>query len=208
MNRFLAYIVIPAWIGLLLTAAQARELYIWTDENGVKHYSNIAPSEATEKFQEKDEIESGGQPQEPRSEGSRQPRERPFRPPAGATEPPPEPEPADHSPDNGEERAGTFAPALDLKAFPIPQDELVAREKRIVKDLQTRLEESAVDRDTLIAGERRRLLKAIEDLEKAPLSKFGSQQNKQRQVGYYKYRLEEIEDDPATYFQYGDSDYD
>jgi len=84
----------------------------------------------------------------------------------------------------------------------------VAREKAIVRNLQSELEDSDVDRDALIEAERRRLLEAIEDLEKAPLSKFGSQQNKQRQVGYYKYRLEAIEDDPETYFEYGHSDYD
>lgn len=202
---------ISAAIGLLVTATQARELYIWTDEDGVKHYSNIAPSEATEEFQKKDEIESGAGPANRRPDNPRQTRDRPFRPSAAPAEPDRQTPEADRpvsADDDGRQSAAAAPPALDLKVFPVTQDELIRREKTIVKTLKSKLEDSAVDRETLIEAERRRLLEAIEDLEKAPLNKFGSQKNKQRQVGYYKYRLEEIESDPDTYFEYSDSAYD
>lgn len=211
MNRFLALIVLTATAGLLFSAAQARELYIWTDENGVKHYSNIAPSEATQKFQKEEEIPSGGRSESlPPQEGG-QPPDRPFRPAADPSEPAPEsgaPEQASSSEDEAGPAGAAVVPKLDLKTFPKSQGELVQREKTIVKALKSKLEDSAIDRQVLIESERRRLRKVIEDLEGAPLSKFGSQQNKQRQVGYYRYRLEEIETDPESYFEYGDIPYD
>lgn len=209
MRRFLAVILIAAVIGVFTAALQAREVYIWTDENGIKHYSNIAPSEATDEFRQKEEIETSGRPERPQSD--RDSGERPFRPSAAPPESTAEngasnrPAPADN---DESASAVTTGPKLDLKTFPVQQGELVAREKAIVKNVKSKLEDAATDREALIEAERRRLHQAVEDLEKAPLSKFGSQQNKQRQVGYYKYRLEAIETDPDTYFEYGDSDYD
>jgi hypothetical protein len=97
---------------------------------------------------------------------------------------------------------------LDLIVFPITQDELVQREKSIVGDLQQQLDQSGADRQHLINREKKRLTLAIQDLEEAPLEKFGSQKNKRRQVGYYKYRLEKLIADPDEYIKYPESESD
>ena len=100
------------------------------------------------------------------------------------------------------------ATRLDLMVFPIPQDELVQREKSLVGDLQQQLDQSGVDRQHQINREKKRLTLAIQDLEEAPLEKFGSQKNKRRQVGYYKYRLDKLLTDPDEYIKYPESDTD
>ena len=51
-----------------------------------------------------------------------------------------------------------------------------------------------------IAGERERLENKIEELEQMPLDYFGSQKNKRTRIGYYRYRLEELDQDPKKYF--------
>jgi hypothetical protein len=61
-------------------------------------------------------------------------------------------------------------------------------------------EENSIKHEDIIQREKNRLLKAIEDLQSAPLDKFGSQGNKRRQIGYYQYRLEELLKSPETYF--------
>ncbi|MGA9477645.1 MAG: hypothetical protein WBV21_07685, partial [Desulfobacterales bacterium] len=97
---------------------------------------------------------------------------------------------------------------LDMSVFPIPQDELVQREKSIVYDLQQQLEQPNADRQHLINREKKRLMLAIQDLDEAPLEKFGSQKNKRRQVSYYKYRLEKLLADPDEYIKYPESESD
>jgi hypothetical protein len=97
---------------------------------------------------------------------------------------------------------------LDMIVFPIAQDELVRREKSFVHDLQQQLDLPDVDRQHLLNREEKRLTLAIQDLQEASLEKFGSQKNKQRQVGYYKYRLEKLLSDPDAYIQYPESEYD
>ncbi|MBW2439902.1 MAG: DUF4124 domain-containing protein [Deltaproteobacteria bacterium] len=51
-----------------------------------------------------------------------------------------------------------------------------------------------------IQDERTRLGLKISELESQPLEQFGSQQNKIRTIGYYKYRLADLEKDPEKYF--------
>jgi hypothetical protein len=52
-----------------------------------------------------------------------------------------------------------------------------------------------------IATEKERLEKKIEELEQKPLEFFGSQQNKRVRIGYYKYRLQALMEDPENYFK-------
>ena len=192
---------------LLQLPALSNKVFVWTDDNGVKHFSNTGPSESTEEFQQDQELPSestsGSQParhmtgkgQQPQRNAAEEPETAPADSQAAETETDPD---ADY----------IEATRLDLMVFPIPQDELVQREKSLVGDLQQQLDQSGVDRQHQINREKKRLTLAIQDLEEAPLEKFGSQKNKRRQVGYYKYRLDKLLTDPDEYIKYPESDTD
>jgi alanyl-tRNA synthetase len=49
-------------------------------------------------------------------------------------------------------------------------------------------------------AERTRLENKIAELEEKPLSYFGSQKNKRVRIGYYRYRLQALMQDPEKYF--------
>ena len=51
-----------------------------------------------------------------------------------------------------------------------------------------------------IVAEKERLEDKISELEAKPLEYFGSQKNKRTRIGFYKYRLETLEQDPDKYF--------
>lgn len=51
-----------------------------------------------------------------------------------------------------------------------------------------------------VAAEKERLEAKIAELEAKPLDYFGSQKNKRTRVGFYKYRLELLLEDPDKYF--------
>ncbi len=51
-----------------------------------------------------------------------------------------------------------------------------------------------------VAAERERLETKIAALEEKPLEYFGSQKNKRVRIGYYRYRLEALNEDPDKYF--------
>jgi len=192
---------------LLQLPALSNKVFVWTDDNGVKHFSNTGPSDSTEAFQQDKELPSkstsGNQParnmtgkgQQPQRNAADEPATDPADSQSAETETDPD---ADY----------IEATRLDLMVFPIPQGELVQREKSLVGELQQQLDQSGVDRQHQINRERKRLTLAIQDLEEAPLEKFGSQKNKQRQVGYYKYRLEKLLSDPDEYILYPQSESD
>ena len=52
-----------------------------------------------------------------------------------------------------------------------------------------------------VDAERKRLENKIAELEEKPLSYFGSQKNKRVRIGYYRYRLEDLMQDPEKYFK-------
>ncbi len=192
---------------LLQLPALSNKVFVWTDDNGVKHFSNTGPSESTEEFQQDQELPSestsGNQParhvtgkgQQPQRNAAEEPETAPADSQAAETETDPD---ADY----------IEATRLDTIVFPIPQDELVQREKSLVHDLQQQLDLADADRQHLLNREEKRLRLTIQDLQAAPLEKFGSQKNKQRQVGYYKYRLEKLLTDPNGYIRYPESEYD
>jgi Domain of unknown function (DUF4124) len=67
-----------------------------------------------------------------------------------------------------------------------------------------RIEESEKNREPtrqeLIEAEKERLEKRIAYLEEQPLEFFGSQKNKTVRIGYYRYQLQALLEDPDKYF--------
>jgi hypothetical protein len=51
-----------------------------------------------------------------------------------------------------------------------------------------------------IEAEKERLENKIAELQEQPLEYFGSQKNKRTRIGFYKYRLETLKQDPEKYF--------
>ncbi|MBW2411727.1 MAG: hypothetical protein JRF72_18170, partial [Deltaproteobacteria bacterium] len=52
-----------------------------------------------------------------------------------------------------------------------------------------------------IEAERKRLTDKIVELQEQPVEYFGSFDNKRNRIGFYKYRLEALEQDPEKYFK-------
>jgi flagellar biosynthesis/type III secretory pathway M-ring protein FliF/YscJ len=61
-------------------------------------------------------------------------------------------------------------------------------------------EDQESSQEDKIAAEKERLEDKIAELEEKPLEYFGSQKNKRTRIGFYKYRLETLEQDPDKYF--------
>jgi hypothetical protein len=185
-------------------------VYYWTDENGVRHYSNVAPPENERGVERLGEIPPTA-PESPEPDSAVE--TEPQGPAAseenapGNESAPEGPQPVKESAEEGS-RESASAPPTGPKPVPTEQNEIVRSEKKIVRGLQRQLEQNASRRDEIIKKERGRLAGALEQLQKTPVSEFGSQKNKQRALGYYKYRLEALLDSPDSYFQYGDSDID
>jgi chromosome segregation ATPase len=57
------------------------------------------------------------------------------------------------------------------------------------------------NREQIIQAEKERLQNKIDELEKKPLDYFGSFKNKRIQIGFYKYRLQTLMQDPDKYFK-------
>ncbi len=192
-----------ALLFLLQVPASADRVFVWTDAKGVKHFSNTGPSEATDAFEQKEELPPAANPdgRSARNPSAAAPQPGADDAPGTAAEPPPAETRTDPDAEVIE------ATRLDLVAFPMTQGDLVSREKSIVGDVQNELDQGG-SRQQLIGREKKRLNLAIQDLDAAPLDKFGSQKNKRRQVGYYKYRLEKLLADPDGYLAYPESDSD
>ena len=60
MNRT----VIAALVIWAFAAAASAQVYYWTDENGVKHFSNVKPAEEVEFGEKKEEKSSAGAAQQ------------------------------------------------------------------------------------------------------------------------------------------------
>ena len=68
------------------------------------------------------------------------------------------------------------------------------------KKLEEAKQNQPPSQEERIESEKQRLQKKIIELEAQPLDYFGSQKNKRTRVGYYKYRLETLLQDPDKYF--------
>jgi hypothetical protein len=138
------------------------EIYSWTDENGVKHYSNAPPPSgvnATLKFNE-------------------------------------------YQTDDAADQKRTESDKQELQAL---VNEIEAEEARVQAEQKRREKEAEANKppseEELIAVEKKRLLDKIEMLEAQPLEYYGSFRNKLTTIGFYKYRLEALLEDPKKYFK-------
>ena len=197
--------------GLLIVLAGlplSAGVYYWTDEKGVKHYSNVAPPESVQEIQRVEEIppkppenQVPGGPDQPAPPGSA---------PSAGTAPAEDSAPTNSETEKKSAAEGPLEPETAAGAVRVltDQNEIVQSEKSVVKALQRQLEQNASQRDQMIERERLRLTRALEKLQEIPVSEFGSQKNKIRVLGYYRYRLEALLNSPDAYFAYGDSDID
>ena len=204
-----------ALVILILLAAQhlSAGVYYWIDEKGVKHYSNVTPSETGKEIQQQEEI-----PQEAPKAGS--PSEPIETDPQGTTGTEGEIKAEESGGPASEETVSEEkkASAEDESAEAAPEEaeepiqvytsmgEIVQSEKSAARGLQRQLEQNAAQRDDFIDNERARLNRIIEELQKTPVSKFGTFDNKRRAIGYYRYRQDSLQNAPDEYFMYGDSD--
>jgi hypothetical protein len=89
--------------------------------------------------------------------------------------------------------------AADQQRIDIEQREW----NQLIKDLEEQEQQQAADekrRAAEAARTRNRLEAKIAELEEKPLDYFGSQKNKRVRIGYYRYRLETLLQDPDKYF--------
>ena len=75
----------------------------------------------------------------------------------------------------------------------------LAQETQTAEDQEADKDRESSQEDK-IAAEKEMLEAKIAELEKKPVEYFGSQKNKQTRVGFYKYRLEMLLEDPDKYF--------
>ena len=208
------YLKVAACLILVLSLAPRTlaQVYTWTDEKGVKHYSNVAPPESAAELRKDDEI-----PSEPSASP-------PASTPTESAEPPEQSSPqidgkidenAKATPDelrSPEKALKQKEPSAEESATMTDQassqGDIVANEKAHVKQLQTELVSDPGKRDAFITSEKDRLMQTLESVRQTPTSQFGSSRNKSRRLGYYEYRLNALENNPDTYFDYGDSDSD
>lgn len=193
------------------TLAQSNlfaDVYTWTDENGVKHYSNVAPADsAGEEIQKEkelsEEIGAGEESTEPPTEPavSEQSDKQESEPPAESAETESVTENA-ATPESSDDDTTTS----EQEENQLQQGNAVEAEKQRVQELAGAIADGSLSRDNLIENERKRLEQVIQDLQNRPLEQFGSQKNKRRQIGYYQYRLQELLNSPDNYLRYGEGE--
>ncbi len=140
------------------------EIYIWTDEKGVKHYSDHPP-ENIENYEVQTESQTNQQDEEA-------------------------------------DKKRTEAEQEQIQDFIKEADENYEKQQQEEK-LQA--EEAEKNRpptqEEKIAAEKEKLENKIAELEEQPLEYFGSQRNKIARIGFYRYRLEALLEDPDKYFK-------
>jgi len=146
-------------LALLCSATVDADIFSWTDENGVKHYSNVPPSDIDDVELEFKEYQHSEKAEQDRSES----------------------------------RQGEYEKLIK----DIENDN--KREEAVRKQNAPRKSEQEI-REQRIANEKNRLTNKIAELEEKPLNYFGSQRNKTTRIGYYKYRLQALNEDPHKYF--------
>jgi len=162
MKIFITAIVLAFALSVLGVANSKADIYTWTDENGIKHYSDGPPAEA-----------KGAKPAFPTYQ-------------------------YDEAADRERSESDAKAIEKDIKEI----DEEYAQSEQ---EEQQREEEAEANRQPImeerVEDERTKLNLKIAELESLPLDHFGSQSNKIRSIGYYKYRLADLEKDPEKYFR-------
>ena len=162
MKIFIMTIVLAFTVTVLGIANSEAEIYTWTDENGVKHFSDGPPAEAR---------------------GAK---------PAFQT----------YEYDEAADRQRTESDQKDIeKAVKDINQEYAEAEQEKKRQEEEAEENRPPTMEERIEDERTKLNLKIAELESLPLDHFGSQQNKIRSIGYYKYRLADLEKDPEKYFR-------
>ena len=140
------------------------EIYIWTDEKGVKHYSDHPP-ENGKNYKVQTEPQTNQQDEE-----------------------------ADQNQtEAAQEQIQDFIKEAD-ENFEKQQQE----EKRKAEEAERNRPPTQEEK---IAAEKDKLENKIAWLEEQPLEYFGSQRNKIARIGFYRYRLEALLQDPNKYFK-------
>jgi len=138
----------------------AAEIYIWTDEKGVKHYSDHPPENA-ESYDVQTETQT-----------------------------------YQHDEEADKQRTETEQKQL--------QDAIKEENENDEKQQQEAAEAERnrpPTQEEKIAAEKDKLENKIAWLEEQPLEYFGSQRNKIARIGFYRYRLEALLQDPDKYFK-------
>jgi hypothetical protein len=151
-------------VTFLCVSVLNADVYVWTDENGVKHYSDHPPENVDDY-----EVQKGSQPNR----------------------------------NNVDENSQQAAEEnKDVQEFIRQADENFEKQQQEEK---RRAEEAEENRppteEEKIAAEREKLEMKIAELEEQPLEYFGSQRNKIARIGFYRYRLEALLQDPDKYFK-------
>lgn len=142
--------------GFFVTPLHA-DIYSWTDENGVKHFSNAPPADAHNITVEFKEYQYDAKADRQRFEMEQEEWEKVFK-------------------------------------------QAEREERRERQRAEAERQNRKPTRAELIKSEKQRLQNQISMLEKKPLDYFGSFKNKRVRIGYYKYRLETLMQDPDKYF--------
>lgn len=145
-------------IFMFATIDLKAEVYSWTDENGVKHFSDTPPENATNVRVEFPKYRY------------------------------------DESQDRKQAE-------IQEKALEDVSKELSREEEQQKQQLEEADKNRPPTEEERIAAEKERLEKTIAELEEKPLEYFGSQKNKRVRLGYYRYRLEALINNPKNYFE-------
>ena len=140
------------------------DVYVWTDEKGVKHYSDHAPENVDDY-----EIQQGSQPNQNDEETNSE------------------------QTDAEQKHVQEFIKDADENYENQQQEEKLKAEEEQKNQPPTQEEK--------IAAEKEKLEMKIAELEEQPLEYFGSQRNKIARIGFYRYRLEALLEDPDKYFK-------
>ena len=157
-------IIILSTLTIFSVSALNAEVYIWTDEKGVKHYSDHPP-ENIENYEVR------------------------AKPQTSQHDVDPENNPTDEKQDH-------------IQDFIKEADEIFEKQQQ---EKKRRAEEAERNRpptqEEKIAAEKEKLENIIAELEEQPLEYFGSQRNKIARIGFFRYRLEALLEDPDKYFK-------
>ena len=138
----------------------AAEIYIWTDEKGVKHYSDHPPENA-ESYDVQTETQT-------------------------------------YQHDEEADKQRTETEQKQLQDAIKEENENDEKQQREAAEAERNRPPTQEEK---IAAEKDKLENKIAWLEEQPLEYFGSQRNKIARIGFYRYRLEALLQDPDKYFK-------
>ena len=92
-----------------------------------------------------------------------------------------------------------LAPIAGAQDTEVAEEQESAEEQEVAED-QDAAEDQESSQEDKIAAEKEMLEAKIAELEEKPVEYFGSPKNKRTRVGFYKYRLEMLLEDPDKYF--------